>query len=195
MNEGLEALASLASASPLVSAPSSQARGESGPIRACNKTNENPFSAHGSHGEATAFASNGSTAAATAGSHPHLSPVNRMQALQNGQWNQFQQGMQQQSGSGMNPSALSNSSLALLLGMQQRVPQADPLASIQQQLSHYGYGMNSQPGYQMSAGAGDRTVPASNNATNLDLHQALAFSLAIQAHQRSQQSGKFLFAC
>jgi hypothetical protein len=190
MNEGLEALAALASASS-----SSQARGESGPIRACNKTNENPFSAHGSDGDSAAFASNGSTAAAPTGSHPHLSASNLMQALQNGQWNQFQQGMQQQSGSGMNPSALSNSSLALLLGMQQRVPQADPLASIQQQLSHYGYGMNSQPGYQMSAGAGDRTVPASNNATNLDLHQALAFSLAIQAHQRSQQSGKFLFAC
>jgi hypothetical protein len=190
MNEGLEALAALASMSP-----SSPAQGNLGP-HISSQTNENPFSAHGSNGYTPASTWSGSTAAAPSGSHPLVSASNLMQMLKNGNLSQLQQALQQ-GGNGMNPSVLSNSNLALLMGMQQQQrqpqPQADPLALLQQQLSYYRYNMNSQSGNQMSAGTGDRAVQQANTTTtSLEPHEALTLSLALQAFQRTQQNGKSL---
>jgi hypothetical protein len=187
MNEGLEALAALASTSP--SAPT---WGNLGPNDSSQRTSENPFPAHGSNGNTST--SSGSTAAAPAGSHPFLSASNLMQMLQNGNLSQLQQALQQ-CGYGTNPSVQSNSNLTLLMGMQQQQPktqpQADPLALLQQQLSYYRYNMNNQSGNQMSAGTGDRTVQQSKT-TSFEPHQALALSQALQAHQRAQQNGTSL---
>jgi hypothetical protein len=186
MNEGLEALATLAS-----TAPSSPAQGNSGSHNSSQMTNGNPFS----NGNTTASNWSGSTAAAPAGSRAPFSAPNLMQMLQNGNFSQLQQALQQ-GGNGMNPSALSNSDLALLMGMQQRQPQpqADPLALLQQQLSYYrnnmnnqsGNNMNNQSGNQMAASTGESAMQ--QGGTSLEPHQALA--MAFQAHQRAQQNGK-----
>jgi hypothetical protein len=192
MNEGLDALATLASTSP--AAP---AWGDSGLNKnnyPSQRVNENPFSAHGMNGNTQASTSSGSTATAPSGSHPLFSASNLLQMLQNGSLSQLQQALQQ-CGNGMNPSALSNSNLALLMGMQQRQsqpqPQADQLAQLQQQLSYYRGNMNSQSGNQINVGTGDRGVQQANT-TSFEPHQALALSQALQAHQRAQQNGKSL---
>jgi hypothetical protein len=189
MNERLEALATLASTSP-----SSPAWGDTGLHNSSQKTDENPFSAHGSNGDTPASISSGSTAAAPIRSHPLLPASNLIQTPHNGNLSHWQQAPQQ-GGRGTNPSVLSSSNLALLMGMQQQQqqaktqPQADPLALLQQQLSYHRYNMNNQSGNQMAAGIGDRTVQQANSAS-LEPHQALALSLALQAHQRFQQNGK-----
>jgi hypothetical protein len=129
-------------------------------------------------------------------SHPLLSASNLIQTPQNGNSSQWQQALQQ-GGIGMNPSVLSNSNLALPMGMQKRQsqpqPQAHQLAALlQQQLSYYHYNMNSsQSGHQMAAGTGDGGIQQANT-TALEPHQALALSLALQAHQSQQQNGKSL---
>jgi hypothetical protein len=196
MNEGLDALATLASTSP--SAP---AWGDSGPNNnncSSQRTNGNPFYAHGANGNASTSTSNGSTAAAAAApadSHPLFSASNLTQMLQNGSLSQYQQALQQ-CGNGMNPSSssLSNNNLALLMGMQQRQsqpqPQADQLALLQQQLSYYRCNnLNSQSGNQMNASTGNREVQQANT-TSFEPHQALALFQALQAHQRAQQNGR-----
>jgi hypothetical protein len=192
MNEGLDALAALAS-----TAPPSPAWGDSGLNNnnyASQRINENAFSAHGKNGNTQASTSSGSTAAAPSGSHPPFSTSNIMQMLQNGSLSQLQQALQQ-CGNGLNPSALSNSNLALLMGMLQQQsqpqPQADQLSQLQQQLSYYRYNMNSQSGNQMNAGTRDRGSQQANT-TSFEPHQALALSQALQAHQRAQQNGKSL---
>jgi hypothetical protein len=192
MNEGLEALATLAS-----TAPPSPAWSELGPHNASQNTNENPFSSHaGSNGNATASTSSGPIAAAPMRSHPLLSASNLNQTPQNGNLSQWQQALQQQCGNGMNPS-VSNSNLALLMGMQRQQsqphPQADQFALLQQQLSYYRYNMNNQSGNQMAAaGTGDRGVHQQANNTSLEPHQALALSLVLQTHQSVQKNGKSL---
>jgi hypothetical protein len=192
MNEGLDALATLASTSP--SAPAWGDSGLSNNNYASQRINENSFSAHGTNGNTQASTSSGSTAAPLFGSHPQFSTSNLMQMLQNGSLSQLQQALQQ-CGNGMNPSDLSNSNLALLMGMQQRQPQpqADQLSQLQQQLSYYRCNMNSQSGNQMNAGTGDREGQQANT-TSFEPHQALALSQALQAHQRAQQNGKSLIA-
>jgi hypothetical protein len=192
MNEGLDALATLASTSP--SAP---AWSDSGLIHnnySSQRTNGNQFSAQGSNGNTSTSTSNGSTAAAPADPYPLFSDSNLMQMLQNGSLSQLQQALQQ-CGNGMNPSSLSNSNLTLLMGMQQRQsqpqPQADQLALLQQQLSYYHCNTNSQSGNQMYAGTGNRAVQQANT-TSFEPHQALALFQALQAHQRAQQNGKSL---
>jgi hypothetical protein len=191
MNQGLEALATVASTSP-----PSPAWSEVGPHNSNDqKTAENPFSAHGSNGVTPASTSSGSTWAAPMRWHPLLSASNLIQTPQNGNSSQWQQALQQ-GGNGVNPSVLSNSNLALIMGMQERQsqpqPQADQLALLQQQLSYYRYNMNSsQSGHQMAAGTGDGGIQQANT-TALEPHQALALSLALQAHQSEQQNGKSL---
>jgi hypothetical protein len=189
MNEGLEALAALASTSQ-----STPAQGDLGPNNSSQRTNENPFSAHGSNEDTPSFTSSGSTAADPMRCQPPLSTSNFIQMPHNGNLSQWQEAPQQD-GSGMNPSPLSNNNLALLLGMQQRQPQpqADPLALLQQQLSYYRYNMTSQSGNQMAAGTGDSAVQQTST-TSLEPHQALALSLAFQAHQQAQQNGKSLIS-
>jgi hypothetical protein len=196
MNEGLDALATLASTSP--SAPAWGDSGLNTNNYSSQRTNGNQFSAHGSNGNtvtSTSNGSNGSTAATPADSQPLFSAANLMQMLQNGSLIQLQQALQQ-FGNGMNPSSLSNSNLALLMGMQQRQsqpqshPQSDQLALLQQQLSYYRGNTNSQFGNSVNGGNGNNRVIQQANTTSLEPHQALALSQALQAHQRSQQTGK-----
>jgi hypothetical protein len=188
MNEGLDALATLAS-----TAPPSPAWREEGPHSAASqKTNENPFSFHGSNGNTPACISSGSTAAAPMFSPPLLSAANLIQTPPNGTLSQWQQALQQ-FGNGMNPSVLSNNNLALLMGMQQQQsqphPQSDQLTLLQQQLPYCRYNMNSQSGnQQIYAGHGAQQA----DTTSLEPHQALALSLALRAHQSVQQNGKSL---
>jgi hypothetical protein len=193
MNEGLDALATLASTSP--SAPT---WGDSGLNRnnySSQRTNGNQFSANGPNGNTATSTSNGSTAATPADSQPLFSASNLMHMLQNGSLSQLQQALQQ-CGNGMNPSSLSNSNLALLMGMQQQQsqpqshPQSDQLALLQQQLSYYRGNMNSQSGNSMNGGTGNNRGIQQMNTTSFEPHQALALSQALQAHQRSQQTGK-----
>lgn len=190
MNEGLDALATLASTSP--SAPTWSDSGPHSNNYSSQGTNEIPFSAHGSNGNTSVSTSRGSAAAAPVGSYPVFSASNLMQMLQNGRLSKLQQALQQCGNETNNPSAISNNNLALLMGMQQRQPQpqADQLALLQLQLSYYNSNTNRQSGNQMNAGTGDRAVQHPNT-TSFEPHQELALSQALQAHQRAQQNGKF----
>ena len=193
MNEGLEALATLAS-----TAPPSPAWNELGPPhnKSQKSSKESPFSAHHrANGNAPASTSSGPTAAAPMRSHPLYSTSNLIQTPQNGNWSQWQQALQQ-CGNGMNPSVLSNNNLALLMGMQQHQSQphsqADQLALLQQQLFYFRYNVNCQSGNQMDTGGNGNRGAQQANTTSLEPHQALALSLYLQAHQSGQQNGESL---
>jgi hypothetical protein len=200
MNQGLEALANLASASPPSPAWSGIVTNNLTHNSNNQKTtNENPpFPAHGSNGDALASSSSGSTAAAPVRSHHLLYAYCPVQTPPNGNSSQWQQALQQGGGNGMNPSVLSNSNLALIMGMQQRQSQSQPQAGqvldlLQQQLSYYRYNMrnSSQSEHLMATVTRDRGIQEAST-TALEPHHELALSLAIQAHQSEQQNGKSL---
>jgi hypothetical protein len=195
MNQGLEALATLASASP----PSPAWSG----IVTNNLThtlthNSNQKTTHGANGDTLASTSSGSAPIASVRSHPLFSASNPVQTPPNGNSSQWQQAPQQ-GGNEMNSAVLSNSNLALIMGMQQRQSQSQPqsdqvLALLQQQLSYYRHNMNSsQPGHQMAAGTRDRRIQQTST-TALEPHQELTLALALQAHQSEQQNGKSLIS-
>lgn len=192
MNEGLEALATLASKSP-----SSSANTAGGPPHnSSQKANESPFFAqHGSNENTPACTSSGSASAAPAGTHLPPSTFNFVQTLQNRNVSQWQHAPQQ-GGSGTNPSVLSNSNFALLMGMQQQqsnpYPQSDQLAFLQRQLSCYHYNMNNQSGNQLASGIAGQAVQHQANTASLEPHQALALSQALQAYQRVPHNSKSL---
>lgn len=193
--EGLEGLAALASAS--ASSPSQgETTSTTNPPGQTATTSEMSVAAPAS--TSRSVSSSAPTASASAGmdgNYGLLTASNIMQALQAGQTQQWHQTVAS-TNNAMNPSALSNSNIALLMGMQQQqqqqqIPQAPPqpnasTLNTMQQINYYQQLMNGQAGQQMTNGAGGG---ASSGSDFVNPNQAMALSLALQSQQRTQATG------
>jgi hypothetical protein len=141
MNEGLDALAALASTSP--SAPTWDNSGLNNNNYSTQRINENPFSAHGMNGNTQASTSSRSAAAAPSGSHPVFSTSDLMQMLQNGSLSKLQQALQQCEAGRILQLCLATRPL---MGMQRNhnlnLSLGETISPTQQQLSYYRCNMN-----------------------------------------------------